>query len=293
MMERRSMRGNMACDEKIDEFHRRHTPNEVDMAPMYRIINPAANTPPLSVVNTVDNVNTVEDFTYINSCKYSKSVPVPADMLFPCECDGGCRNDCPCVEKQYYDDNGRVRVGHEEPIFECSEQCTCGPECPSRVVQRGSAIQFEIFRLPQKGWGVRAKHKVERGTFIIEYVGEIIDYDEVERRGIEDRKAGNTYLFDLDSDYSANEIADFSIDARRYGNISRFFNHSCDPNMAIWSVYIEHHDPRLPRLVFFAIRDIEEDEELTLDYNPGESCEGRLESPCYCGSSNCRKQIFF
>ncbi|KAJ1926357.1 hypothetical protein FBU59_007322, partial [Linderina macrospora] len=226
-------KSNMACDAKIEEFDRTHTPNKADMSAMYTIIAPATIHPSLSVVNTVDDVCSVEDFTYINENKFSKNVPVPDDPLFPCQCEDSCVEGCPCLEQRYYDKDGRVQVETSEPIFECSERCGCGPECSSRVVQRGSMIQFEIFRALYKGWGIRTKQKVRQGTYIAEYVGEIIDYDEAEKRGIEDRKKGNTYLFDLDSDCNDDESADFSIDARRFGNISRFFNHSCDPNLAI------------------------------------------------------------
>ena len=40
----------------------------------------------------------------------------------------------------------------------------------------------------------------------------------------------------------------------------------CDPNMAVYAVWINTLDPRLPRLALFAKRDICKDEELTFDY---------------------------
>jgi len=40
----------------------------------------------------------------------------------------------------------------------------------------------------------------------------------------------------------------------------------CDPNMAVYGVWINNLDLRLPRIALFAIKDIEKDEELTFDY---------------------------
>lgn len=41
------------------------------------------------------------------------------------------------------------------------------------------------------------------------------------------------------------------------GNVSRFFNHSCEPNIISRLVFVETNDTRLPKLTFFALRDIE------------------------------------
>ena len=49
----------------------------------------------------------------------------------------------------------------------------------------------------------------------------------------------------------------FICDAMRSGNVARFFNHSCDPNLVAENVFIDHMDLRLPELAFFAKRDIQ------------------------------------
>lgn len=96
----------------------------------------------------------------------------------------------------------------------------------------------------------------------MEYVGEIITSEEAERRGqIYDRQ-GATYLLDLDY------LEDvYTLDAAYYGNISHFVNHSCDPNLQVYNVFIDNLDERLPRIAFFATRTIRAGEELTFDYN--------------------------
>jgi len=40
----------------------------------------------------------------------------------------------------------------------------------------------------------------------------------------------------------------------------------CDPNMAVYGVWINNLDVRLPRIALFAVRDIAKGEELTFDY---------------------------
>ena len=56
----------------------------------------------------------------------------------------------------------------------------------------------------------------------------------------------------------------YCIDARFYGNISRFVNHLCEPNIVPVRVFIDHHDLRFPRIAFFTSRDVRANEELGL-----------------------------
>ena len=72
------------------------------------------------------------------------------------------------------------------------------------------------------------------------------------------------------------------IDATSKGNISRFFNHSCDPNCETqkWTVNGEL------RIGFFTRRSVSFDEELTFDYQF--QTVGKKQQKCYCGSEKCR-----
>ncbi|KAG7256413.1 hypothetical protein CRUP_021423, partial [Coryphaenoides rupestris] len=54
----------------------------------------------------------------------------------------------------------------------------------------------------------------------------------------------------------------YCIDARYYGNISRFINHLCDPNLIPVRVFLLHQDLRFPRIAFFSSRDIHSGQEL-------------------------------
>ncbi|KAJ2549495.1 hypothetical protein EV175_004428 [Coemansia sp. RSA 1933] len=259
----------------------------------------------VTVVNTVDSVGCPKNFTYITENIFSNEVPRPCTPMFNCECKTGCASECPCMQELCYDANGRVQVPVSVPLLECGPLCTCGSGCRARVVQRGTHIEFEIRRFAQKGWGAITKRMIPRGTFIAEYVGEVISFEEAERRGLEDTAVGLTYLFDLDMACGSTEAADFSVDAKTHGNVSHFFNHSCCPNMEIRPVYVEHRDPRLHRLAFFSSRDIAAGEELTFDYSPyyslnasasaasGDAAEHNVKFVCHCGTKECRNFIYF
>lgn len=50
-----------------------------------------------------------------------------------------------------------------------------------------------MFRTEGKGWGVRTLKDIPRGTFVCEYIGEIISDSEA------DKREDDSYLFDLDN----------------------------------------------------------------------------------------------
>lgn len=136
---------------------------------------------------------------------------------------------------------------------------------------RTSAIQ---------GRGVFARKKIRKGTRIIEYIGERIGPDEESKRYDDDSMdRHHTFLFAVDDSTT--------IDGGRFGNESRFINHSCDPNCE--SVDDEG------RIYIEAIRTIPPGTELTYDYNY--EVDGRVTKKmlrwyvCHCGSPKCRKTI--
>lgn len=58
----------------------------------------------------------------------------------------------------------------------------------------------------------------------MEYVGEVLDADEFERRAMDYAKGKSPHF------YFMSLKSDCIIDATVRGNISRFINHSCEPN---------------------------------------------------------------
>ncbi|KAL3661694.1 hypothetical protein V7S43_013453 [Phytophthora oleae] len=64
------------------------------------------------------------------------------------------------------------------------------------------------------------------------------------------------------------DVVRTNVDASSSGNFTRFFNHSCTPNLEVAAVRVESF---VPRLALFARRHIEIGEELTFDYGEGAS----------------------
>ncbi|KAG0444232.1 hypothetical protein HPB47_014022 [Ixodes persulcatus] len=131
--------------------------------------------------------------------------------------------------------------------------------------KRVEEVPLTIFRTTNKrGWGVRTERRIKKGTFLFEYFGEVITNEEAEQRGRTYDAQGITYLFDLDYDDSDDNF--YTVDAGKCGNVSHFVNHSCDSNMNVYSVWINNLNRQMPRLAFFASKDICCQEELTFDY---------------------------
>jgi hypothetical protein len=175
-------------------------------------------------------------------------------------------------------------------IFECSSYCLCGPRCMNRCVQLGVQLELQVFDAGPKGFAVRATTAIPKHTFVCEYVGELISLKEADRREDIHHKRGAKQGGPKDMTYQlplGDRNSPFYIDAKYYGNVARFFNHSCEPNLYTVLVFAEHRDKRFPRPSFFATRDIEAGEELTFSYGSANQAQ-QSDMKCLCGSRNCR-----
>ena len=205
---------------------------------------------------------------YLNekkSCKNGKR-----DNKMQCDCEmmyengeplDGCGEDC--INRML--------------MFECHPKlCPCGEFCQNQRFQKRQYADVEVFKAGKKGWGLRAKKDIPPGTFIREYVGEVCSNAQFQDRSLQYHSNGRRhhYFMTLRTD----EI----IDATMKGSISRFINHSCEPNCETqkWTV-----NGRL-RVGFFTIASIAKGEELTFDYQFQRSGEGA--QPCFCGAESCR-----
>ncbi|XP_071948439.1 uncharacterized protein [Antedon mediterranea] len=246
---------------------------------------------PIQVVNAVDNFPIPTDFLYVaNSCeKSSLNIDRRIIHMKGCKCDDDCALDsCFCCQsstKCWYNKNGKLvdEFNYQDPplIFECGRACNCWMNCKNRVVQHGIRCHLQLFRTNKMGWGLRAMQKIPKGTFICEYAGELISDEEA------DRRQDDSYLFDLDN----REGDVYCIDARYYGNISRFINHLCEPNIVPVRIFIDHHDLRFPRIVFFTSRDVDAYEELGFDYGDKFWAIKSKYFNCCCGSAYCKHPL--
>ncbi|ETN78395.1 DNA gyrase/topoisomerase IV, A subunit, partial [Necator americanus] len=98
------------------------------------------------------------------------------------------------------------------------------------------------------------------------------------------------------ADYFGENNTLFVVDAKKKGNVGRFLNHSCDPNVQVQHVFVDTHDLRLPWSSFFAIRNIKAGEELCWNYgyspdalDPDRPRHRQLF--CKCGANSCRGRL--
>ncbi|KAK4476160.1 hypothetical protein MN116_001376 [Schistosoma mekongi] len=160
--------------------------------------------------------------------------------------------------------------------IECGPHCAAGDFCSNRQFQmRLYAPTKPFYAGKDKGWGLMTTDNVEKGSFIIEYVGEVIDFTEFRRRIRRYERLGHAHHY-----FMAVE-SDRFIDAGSKGNWARFVNHSCEPNCVTqkWSV-----DGEI-RIGFFAREDIPSGQEVTIDYQFVQY--GVSEQKCYCGTPTC------
>ncbi|XP_036039339.1 histone-lysine N-methyltransferase EHMT1 isoform X8 [Onychomys torridus] len=243
---------------------------------------------PIPCVNAVDSELCPTNYKYVSQNCVTSPMNIDRNIthLQYCVCVDDCSSStCMCGQlsmRCWYDKDGRLlpEFNMAEPplIFECNHACSCWRNCRNRVVQNGLRARLQLYRTQDMGWGVRSLQDIPLGTFVCEYVGELISDSEA------DVREEDSYLFDLDN--KDGEV--YCIDARFYGNVSRFINHHCEPNLVPVRVFMSHQDLRFPRIAFFSTRLIQAGEQLGFDY--GErfwDVKGKLFS-CRCGSPKCR-----
>ncbi|KAM9334229.1 histone-lysine N-methyltransferase SETDB2 isoform 2-T2 [Symphorus nematophorus] len=304
-----------------------------------------------------------------------------------CDCTDGCSDAqrCACVAMTT---GGRHYSHHrlEEPVssgvYECGPWCGCDrARCQNRLVQRGIRVRLQVFLSDDRGWGVRCRDDLDRGTFVCIYAGVILQRlqspsgppspkltrtdlpsdDEVEvvtewlappvlegrsnlleptspplHVPVIQRPADPNATSGQDRDKtvlvggpeppspSAAGSGDQSpaqektvatttgvngtkttsqkslkrtmkaedvnfLDASKEGNVSRFINHSCQPNLFIQNVFTDSHDPAFPVIAFFTNRVVKAGTELTWNYSA--DTRGKQEVPCLCGSNGCQGEF--
>jgi len=228
---------------------------------------------------TIENLFDCElpkKFTFISKYDYS-DISLPEQSVIRCSCsDCGLqgygerkKNRCNCIvecNKMPYNENGTLVLDAREKIYECNTACRCAGRCRFGVISRGRNLKFTIFKTPDgRGYGLRTDQRIPKGKYIMSYIGEVITAATANSRDKSQEHQMCTYMFDLD--FNDVEEVQYSVDARFKGNLSRFINHSCEPNLQINPCWSDIQDPNLPTIAFFSARVIQAGEELTIDYN--------------------------
>lgn len=141
----------------------------------------------------------------------------------------------------------------------------------------GSGRRIQTRRSGIHGKGVFALQDIAEGETIMEYVGEVISWQQAQARHPHNPDDPNhTFYFHIDDTRV--------IDGLYGGNSSRWINHSCDGNC-------EASEDE-GRIFIIARRNIAAGEELTYDYGLiiDERYTKKLKAqyPCWCGTKKCR-----
>ncbi|KAK7124467.1 hypothetical protein R3I94_018740 [Phoxinus phoxinus] len=404
---------------------------------------------PVPCINEVDNT-LAPNVTYTKDRILAPGVSVNTslDFLIGCDCTDGCRDrsKCAChqltvgatslcsggpVDVSAGYTHKRLPTSLPTGVYECNPLCRCDPRmCSNRLVQHGLQLRLELFMTQHKGWGIRCRDDVAKGTFVCVFTGKIVNEDKVNE---DETVSGNDYLanldfiegvdklkegyeseaycsdtevesntrtvtmktgplrkntlyqedsssgeereqpMELDTEQEKMEVCDeplgatilshkpheaskdalkkvtkqiredaqetsgpkrcfaikscrrrvkplestdtqnektrkalsanntrrlfngeetcYIIDARQEGNLGRYINHSCSPNLFVQNVFVDTHDLRFPWVAFFASKRIKAGTELTWDYNyEVGSVEGKV-LLCCCGSLRCTGRL--
>ncbi|MGS0755165.1 SET domain-containing protein [Roseateles sp. GG27B] len=151
------------------------------------------------------------------------------------------------------------------------------PAAPAPSPSRGKGRRIQVRNSAVHGRGVYAVAPIEAGERIIEYTGELIDWDEaMDRHPHDPAQPHHTFYFHIEDGRV--------IDALFGGNSSRWINHACEPNCET--------DEVDGRVFIKALQDIFPGDELFYDYgltiDERYTAKLKKEFACYCGSPDCR-----
>ncbi|KAI0029307.1 hypothetical protein K488DRAFT_88844 [Vararia minispora EC-137] len=197
----------------------------------------------------------------------------------------------------------------------------------NKVSQEPRDVSLEIFKTRNnRGWGVRATKKLQKGWVIGIATGKLKFSGEPEERGpdaVELDPEGDAVMQELDDgdvdgywfnlDWDGSDTLSFS--AYRHGNWTRFVNHSCEPNMRYVTVRrgelvnvpgAEGTQEDLTYVAMVTTQDVPQRTELTVDYlqgsrraRKGGEMKGKgkakgteILEECRCGAARCRGSVW-
>jgi SET domain-containing protein len=206
-----------------------------------------------------------------------------------CNCTNCNEEKCPCRSKQsdrrhFHQDTGALLIDDApRALYTCSRSCK-SKCCYSKAIN-GIGHVLRLLKTKHKGWAVQTLQSIPKGTYVCDYVGESVSFDFERQEASVNGEHQMTFVVSVNK-FGTNHR--FGIDGHSKGNIARFFNHSCEPNMSM-VLLCEPHMPigTNPRVAMFTTRDVDAFEEMTWMYNKRPS--GSIE--CKCGAQSCRKVL--
>ena len=135
------------------------------------------------------------------------------------------------------------------------------------MIESKLSPKVEVRDKSLNGKGIFAKEDIKKGEIVFIKGGHILTKNEIFSSGVI-----NSY-FPISDEYYLG-----ATNKEEEDKIKLYQNHSCNPNVGLHG-----------EITFVAMRDIEKDEELTVDYAFIDNEEYSFK--CTCGSDNCRGMI--
>lgn len=194
------------------------------------------------------------------------------EEVFPCECryeenssnlEGrACGASANCINRELF--------------IECNgEECPCRNRCQNQRFQNRKYAQVKVIETPGKGFGLFLCEDLKPGTLVMEYVGEVVNQEQMGTRAQKYAKQGQAHFYFMT--LRPNQI----IDATCKGNLSRFMNHSCVPNCETQKWIVGGKI----KIGLFTLKNIKAGNELTFDYKFVRF--GKEPQKCLCGEPSC------
>ncbi|XP_078181242.1 histone-lysine N-methyltransferase, H3 lysine-9 specific SUVH1-like [Carex rostrata] len=261
---------------------------------------------PVIVVNEVDDELEPNNFVYVittvlKATNIEQTRRENDKLRAGCKCKKKCipgRTGCYCESENGgwlpYSSSGLL-TKRLPMLYECGSGCECTIKCQNRVTGKGMKLHFEVFRTENRGWGLRSWDPIRAGSFVCEFVGEHLEWEEWENGEHKDKDKEmvlNGYVFgathpgkkamkwnlgmelagegeDQKCYYEPERKPVPVISAKLVGNMSRFINHSSEPNLFWQLVRYRQWDweGQHTHVMFFALKHIPPLTELTYDYN--------------------------
>lgn len=162
----------------------------------------------------------------------------------------------PCTCHRFGERNCGETCMNRRANIECGASCYFQDNCENKRIQQNKCPNILLAPALPKGQGVFAAEDIKKDIFIKEYIGEIINKEQLTERCAKYTELGNEHW------YFMSVWSNLFIDATEMGNEARYFNHSCEPNCKVefWQIAGRNH------VGIFASEDIKKGEELTYNY---------------------------
>lgn len=139
--------------------------------------------------------------------------------------------------------------------------------------------QLAVFKTKDRGWGLKTLVALPEDSFVVECIGQNPNYKETEE------PVEKPFLFPKSI---GTHKSFFFINVLEFNNESRLIKHSCDPNCSV--IHLKSNsDASHQNLLLIAIRPIQADEEITINYECVSKHSWSFE--CFCGSKSCNDRI--